>query len=155
MVITFIGHGTLLINSELTKKLIYAIKASVADSNSVSFYCGRYGNFDNHCALVCHKLKSEIPNSEVVYITPYLTDSHQEKIKFLKDSKIYDTSIYPPIEKTPPRFAISKRNEWMVLQADVIIAYVDRNYGGAYKALEYARRKKKHIINLAEEAFCF
>ncbi len=61
-------------------------------------------------------------------------------------------SIYPPIENTPPRFAILKRNEWMMTNADVIIAYVTHNYGGAYKSLEVAKRKKKKIINICEFA---
>ena len=39
----------------------------------------------------------------------------------------------------------------MVDQADLIIAYVDHPYGGAYKTLEYAKKKQKNIINLAEQ----
>ena len=34
--------------------------------------------------------------------------------------------------------------------ADLVIAYVDRDYGGAYKALCVAKRKKKKIINLCD-----
>jgi len=59
-----------------------------------------------------------------------------------------DTSIYPPIENVPPKFAISKRNEWMMISADLIIAYVNRSYGGAYKSLQVAKRRKKKIINI-------
>jgi len=59
-----------------------------------------------------------------------------------------DMSIYPPIENVPLRFAILKRNEWMMKNADLIIAYVKRNYGGAYKSLQVAKRKKKKIINI-------
>jgi len=59
-----------------------------------------------------------------------------------------DTSIYPHIENVPPKFAISKRNEWMMISADLIIAYVNRSYGGAYKSLQVAKRRKKKIINI-------
>lgn len=65
-------------------------------------------------------------------------------------SKLYDSIIYPPIENTPPKFAIIKRNEWMVNKSDLIIAYVNRSYGGAYKSFAYAEKKKKTIINLAD-----
>ena len=66
-------------------------------------------------------------------------------------SEIFDESIYPDIEKTPPRFAIVKRNEWMINNSDFLIAYVEHNWGGAAKTLEYAK-KKKHIktINIAQ-----
>ena len=71
------------------------------------------------------------------------------------DEKLYDTVIYPPLETIPPRVAIVKRNEWMIQKADFIIAYVKHTYGGAYKALQYARKKKKSIINLAEKDMGF
>ena len=61
-----------------------------------------------------------------------------------------DTSIYPPIEQVPPRFAISKRNEWMMANADLIIAYVNHEYGGAYQSLRVAKRRKKKIINICD-----
>ena len=44
--------------------------------------------------------------------------------------------------------AISKRNEWMVDRADLIIAYIEHDYGGAYKTIRYAQRKNKSIIYL-------
>lgn len=37
----------------------------------------------------------------------------------------------------------------MINEADLIIAYVNHTYGGASKALEYAAKRKKRIINLA------
>ena len=77
-----------------------------------------------------------------------MTISEQEKIKEMLNYGLYDSSIYPPIEKVPPKFAISKRNEWMITNSDLIIAYVNHNYGGAYKTLEIAKRRKKKIINI-------
>lgn len=62
---------------------------------------------------------------------------------------MFDSSVYPNIEKVPKRFAILKRNEWLINNSDFLIAYVHR-LGGAHKTLEYAQ-KKKHIkvINIA------
>ena len=66
------------------------------------------------------------------------------------NSGLYDDSIFPPIEKTPLKFAISKRNEWMIKNSDLIIAYVNHTYGGAYKSLSTAIRMKKKILNINE-----
>ena len=63
----------------------------------------------------------------------------------------YDGSVYLPLETIPRRFAISKRNEWMIEQADVVVACVTHNWGGAATTLTYARRKKKRIISVAPE----
>ncbi len=73
-----------------------------------------------------------------------------EKIKEMINEGMYDEVIYPPIENTPKRFAISKRNEWMIKSADIVIAYVKTSYGGAYKSLQIAKRQKKRIINICD-----
>jgi hypothetical protein len=48
----------------------------------------------------------------------------------------------------PSKFAIIKRNEWIVEQSDLIVVYCLRSFGGAYNALKYAKRKNKKIIEL-------
>jgi hypothetical protein len=59
------------------------------------------------------------------------------------DESLYDGTTYPPLEEVPPKFAISKQNEWMVDQADVVVAYVTHGWGGAAATLQYAERKEK------------
>ena len=39
----------------------------------------------------------------------------------------------------------------MVEQADLFICYVEREEGGAYTALKYAKKLEKEVINLAEQ----
>lgn len=52
-----------------------------------------------------------------------------------------------------PKAAILKRNRVMVDWANVLIAFVYRDFGGAYETLKYAKQKGDiRIINLAEEA---
>ncbi|MBR2735488.1 MAG: DUF1273 domain-containing protein, partial [Clostridia bacterium] len=59
--------------------------------------------------------------------------------------KRFDDTLYPEIEKTSPKFAIVKRNEWMIDKSDFLIAYVEYNWGEAYRTLEYAKRKKENV----------
>jgi len=124
------------------------IRNNIIDVKLVTCYLGGYGDFDEICARACRELKQEYDDIEVVYVTPYISLSEQAKIKEMQSYGLCDTSIYPPIENVPLRFAISKRNEWMMTNADLIIAYVNRSYGGAYKSLQVAKRKKKKIINI-------
>ena len=149
MIVTFVGHGSLFVSTALRERIASTIKEVIKDKTNVMFYCGGYGDFDNLCASICRRLKEEI-KCEIVYVTPYITEVQQKRMQELIDSKIYDSTIYPPIENTLPRYAITKRNEWMISEADIIIAFVSRTYGGAYKAFQYALRKKKTVINLAE-----
>lgn len=68
----------------------------------------------------------------------------KEKDEYDNTLKIFDDTIYPDIEKVPPGFAIIKRNEWMIDNSDFLIAYVKNDFGGAYKTLQYAEKKKNN-----------
>ena len=46
---------------------------------------------------------------------------------------------------------IQKRNQRLVDHSDIIIGYIKRNYGGAYKAIRYARRMSKTVICIGDE----
>lgn len=57
---------------------------------------------------------------------------------------------------TPPKYKIIKSNQFMVNKCTYLICYVKYTWGGAYKTLEYAKRKKHIFIhNIADESdFC-
>ena len=85
----------------------------------------------------------------MVLITPYMTIEHQKNhLAYQKD--YYDAIVYPEIEDKPLKFAISYRNKWMAEKADLVIAYVNHNSGGAWQTYQHAKRKKKNIINLGK-----
>ena len=150
MIITFVGHSSILGVEDLTVKIINEIEKNVRLNEKTTFYCGGYGDFDNITLRCCHLLKNKRKNIEIIYITPYLTQREQKKINILINEGVYDSVVYPPIESVPPRLAILKRNEWMVDKADIIIAYVKYSYGGAYRRFKYAKKRDKKIINLAD-----
>lgn len=62
------------------------------------------------------------------------------------DAAQYDATVYPPLERVPRRYAIARRNQWMADEADVMVACVQHGWGGAAKALEYARKKGKEVV---------
>ena len=66
------------------------------------------------------------------------------------DASLYDSTMYPPLEAVPRRFAIVKRNEYMVAQSDVIVACVLYSWGGAAATLRCAERQQKRIIRYQE-----
>ena len=148
MTITFAGHSFIPESDKVKERVREEIENNIIDAEKVICYLGGYGEFDDICARVCKELKEKYKCIEVVYVTPYINLSEQAKIKEIQEYGLFDNSVYPPIENVPPKFAILKRNEWMIENADVVIAYVDHNYGGAYKSLQVAKRRKKKIINI-------
>ena len=53
------------------------------------------------------------------------------------------------IETINPKYAISWRNKWMVMQSDYVVSYIKNSFGGAFKFYNLALAKGKNVINLA------
>ena len=146
----FAGHRKIYDDREIIKaKLEKEIINLIETHNVTTFYNGGKGDFDWLCAHTVANLKKDYPFISSHLVLAYIP---KEKNKYADILKIFDSMIYPGMEKTPPRFAIIKRNQWMINYSDVLIAYVKNRFGGAYKTLQYAERKKNiKIINLVAE----
>lgn len=140
----FFGHRNLFATCIPT--LEEEIKKLIVNYGVNEFYVGGYGDFDRLAAKTVNYIKKEYKNIKLFLIPAYFStlENHKEYIY-----STYDGTVFPDdVESVPQRFAITKRNQWMVNQCDYIIAYV-KHYGSAETALKYAKRKNKNIINLA------
>ena len=142
LTVTFCGHGKIKYDIDAEKKLLFVIEDLII-KGATEFLFGGYGNFDILCAKVVKNLKNKYPYIKLTLVIAYLNRKY--------NLDFYDETVYPPIENTPLRFAILKRNQWMVQNANVIVAYVQHEWGGAAKTLLFAKRKKKIIINIGEK----
>ena len=146
MVITFFGHSDFKCTEQIKAKA-YTLLCLEGQGKEVDFYLGNYGGFDNFAFDIAKGYKEKYPKSKLIFITPYI---HKGYYKIEESKKYFDETVFPEIEGVPPIYAISKRNEWMIDQSNVVFFFVNRSWGGAAKALAYAKRRKKKIINLAE-----
>lgn len=137
MVVTFCGHKQVENEDQVRQWLENAVDGLIQEGADV-FYLGGYGGFDRMALSAVNKTKEAHPSVRAILVLPYLDRS--------MDLDAYDGSIYPPLEKVPRRYAISRRNRWMVDQADVVVAYVIHEWGGAATTLRYAEAKKKTIM---------
>lgn len=138
MRVTFCGHGEISKTNEL-KLWLSSICEELIKNGAQTFYLGNYGDFDKLALQILHKLKTKYQHIEIILVIPYLNSN--------LDSSGYDETVYPPLENVPPRYAIIKRNQWMVETSDVLVAYVLHDWGGAYKTLCHAKCKNKRIIS--------
>ena len=150
MVITFFGHSSTLYSDTDEKRLLEQIE-KITKGNDVDFYLGGYGNFDTLAKNCAKRYKLNHPDARIIFVTPYLNKWLDERKDYIE--KEYDEILYPELEQTPLKFAISKRNEWMVKQADYVFAYVNTHYGGAYNALLYAAKHNKPYMNLYSDNY--
>ncbi len=138
MNVTFCGHRDIYNLNEVEIWLNKILKELII-SGEINFYLGGYGDFDRLCKKVLLKYKKEYPYIRIFLIVPYLNHNMQ--------TKDFDEVIYPALENTPRKFAISKRNEYMINKSDIVVCYIKNSFGGAYKSFLFASRKKKIIIN--------
>ena len=60
-----------------------------------------------------------------------------------------DKTLFPSrLDSSLPRFAISKRNQWLIDNSNAIICYVDNKFSNSYKWALKGLRKNLEIINL-------
>lgn len=141
MIVTFCGHSQISQSEEL-EKWLYAITKNLIEKGASTFYLGGYGAFDRLAASVLRSQKKWHPQIELVLVLAYLNTR--------KQTSDYDRTVYPSLETVPRRFAISHRNRWMVEAADVVVAYVLHDWGGAATTLRCAKQKKKQIISYCD-----
>ncbi len=137
MIVTFCGHSEI-DQMERVSAWLDKMLPPLIEGGAATFYLGGYGAFDRLAAAAARRQKAVYPRIEMVLVLAYLDRNI--------DAEHYDRTTYPPLEKVPPRYAIVKRNEWMVASSDVVISGVTHNWGGAAKTLKFARRKKKVIL---------
>ena len=142
MVIVFCGHSDYIPNTKDEEKVWNILEIEVGNA-PCEIFLGGYGNFDDFAFRCAKKFKQTHQNAKLVLITPYLENS-----KATYNKANFDSIVYPSLEHVPPRYAISRRNKWMIEQADIVICCVSRQYGGAYAMYLDATRKKKRIYNL-------
>ena len=139
MTVSFFGHRKLDERAEVEKRLTDCV-IQLLESGETDFLLGDYGEFDRLCATVLHGQRAHFPQMRLIYVQAYL-DRRPEQDYF-------DEMIYPPLEEAPKRYAILRRNEWIVEQSDVVVIYCRTSYGGAATAALYAKRKGRNILFL-------
>lgn len=139
MIVAFFGHREIIHSEELSVKLETVIRNLIHDGAD-EFLLGGYGAFDVLAAKTVRKLKTDYPQIHSTLVLAYLNHDY--------DNDLYDETVYPPLEKVPMKYAITKRNEWIINKADIIVSYVEHGWGGAASARNFAKRKKKKIISI-------
>lgn len=110
--------------------------------NVTVFYIGNHGTFDCVVRTVLRTLQKEYSHIRCVVVLAYLP--REEENMFYGFETIYPEGM----ELVPPKFAIDRRNRWMVSHADYVVTYVNRE-GGASQYKKLAEKKKKIVYNLA------
>ena len=137
MICTFFGHREC---CELdTAALKIAIEGFIQLGAEV-FLVGHQGQFDCMVYRCLKQLRRTYPHIQVCVVLAYLPTKNWEH------EDMTDT-MYPEIEGHP-KYAVDRRNRWMIEQADYCLCYICHTWGGAYKYARMAKRRGLTVVNL-------
>lgn len=142
MVCTFFGHSDCygLAENVLLRTIEKLILAGVDE-----FYVGNQGHFDSMVFSCLIKLKDVYPHISFAVVLAYLPTQKTEYDPY------HGYSMYPEgIEEGPQRFAIERRNKWMIDHADCCLCYITHSWGGAHKFAKQAKQKGLAITYIGD-----
>ena len=136
---------------QLDVRLSVVVKYLIRTKEYVSFLIGRSGEFDEYAASLIKRAKRELgmENNDISLVLPY----PNSKIEYYEN--YYDSIIIPEtVYGAHPKLAITLKNRFMIEKSDLVIVYAERDRGGAYSALQYAKKLNKDVIDLYIEECC-
>ena len=142
----FFGHRDIDYRKD-REKLKQTIVVLIENEGFTQFYSGGRGAFDRICAETIAELKVSYPHIKNTLVFSYLPPTNEG---FTLPS-VYTDSVYLLERRVPQRYAVLETNKLMVGKADCLVVGIMKEWGGAWQAVEYAKRKGKRIINICEE----
>ena len=142
MTCTFIGHRDApnKIKLSLKEAILYVIEKERIEK----FLVGNNGSFDFYAQCALRELKEERPTICFDIVLSRLDE------KVISENQ--GETLFPAgLETALPKFAISKRNNWLINNSSILIAYAKYRISNSGKWLERASKKGLKIINLADE----
>ena len=140
---TFFGHREC--PNEIQPKLREVLIDLIENRDVRMFYVGNQGQFDALVRRTLRELKAEYPEINYAVVLAYMPKGKEEY------EDLSDTLLPEEVAAVPPRYAIDRRNKWMLKHADFVVTYIAHDWGGAAQYMKYAVKQKKCVINLAEK----
>ena len=136
----FFGHRE--VTHNIRPKLTALIEKLITEDGIIDFYVGNQGQFDWMVYSILKEMKEKYPQIRYTVVLAYMPDEHIKEV-------YGENTLFPDgLESVPKRFAISKRNDWMIGHSDVAVCYVWKITGGAAKFRDKAEKKELRIVDV-------
>ena len=137
---TFFGHRDCI---ETVKPALLEVLEDLIRNHGVdTFYVGNQGQFDASVRSTLRQLQTKYPHIRYAVVLAYMPG---EKTEYTDTS---DTMLPEGIEGIHPRYAINWRNRWMLKNADFVVTFINRSWGGAVQYAKSAINQGKTVFNI-------
>ena len=138
---TFFGHRDC--PETIKPKLREALVNLITNHGVDMFYVGHQGQFDGMVFSCLQDLSKDHPEISHSVALAYLP-THKGEYDIYRGHSFYPEGL----EIGPAKFAIERRNRWMIDASDCCLCYINHTWGGAYKFARMAKNRGLHVINL-------
>lgn len=145
MTCTFFGHREIRDEKEVKELLLDTITKLIEEREIKEFLVGDSGRFDRLVLATLRKL-SESYDIKYTVVLSYLNVVKDERWEYGTNETVFPEVL----EKTPFRFAIDKRNRWMIMNSEMAVTYINTPFGGSQKYAEICEKKGFEIIRLGK-----
>lgn len=135
-VCTFFGHREC--PEDIKPALTRAVERLICEEGVDCFYVGNQGHFDAMVRSVLRQMGEKYPHIRYGVVLAYFPAGEGK-----------DDTMFPEgLESVHPKFAIDRRNRWMIERCDYALGYVRHHWGGAAKYMDAAKSMGKRVIFL-------
>lgn len=139
MTVTFFGHRDA--PDSIGKKLREVLIRLIEHEGARCFYVGNEGAYDRLAQALLAELQKQY-SFEYTVVLAYMPTG--------RETWGAPTLLPEVAALAPPRFAIERRNAWLILHSDLAITYVVSPWGGAAKAKRKLQKAGKRILELSQ-----
>lgn len=144
---TFFGHRQC--PDHITNAIESSVEMLIEYGLADTFYVGNQGGYDSSVLKVLRRMKEKYP-----HITYSVVLAYHPSVREVNFARPDETVLPEEVAACHPRFAIDKRNRWMLSKSDYAICYAWKT-GGAMKFTELAIKQGIKVKNLAEDILSY
>lgn len=147
--VSFFGHRKIEDSLRIEENLEHLIRKILTEKQYVEFLVGRDGEFDQIVSSTIRRCKRTVrgDNSSLIWVLPYLTAEYRENHESYQE--YYDSVEICEASATGHyKNAHQLRNREMVDRSNLVVCCIQREIGGAWQTMKYARKNNIPLINL-------
>jgi len=147
--VSFFGHRVIEDPLMIEKRLETLIRRLLKEKEYVEFLVGRDGEFDQLVSSTIRRCKRSVrdDNSAHVWVLPYPTADFRDNEDAYRE--YYDEiEICASFAGGHFKGAYQTRNREMVDRSDLVVFCIQRESGGAWQTMKYAKKQGISCVNL-------
>ena len=140
------GHR--IVKKNFDKEALTFKFAEIIQSGYDTFLIGMAMGFD----MICFRILEHLRNKYAIKIIACIPCKEQDAFFGKKNKQEYERMInsadkvYYVSDKNYDETCMIQRNSFMVDNSSLVVAYVYKNYGGAFYTSKYAEKKNKKVV---------